>query len=149
MNAMNEWTAKIQREEKLWAESRQKEFQLVDDVLTPWMKLRNAEGIPTDQLLTHPAAAELLEAVDTWCREYEQWRHDTGMAFINSYPVEDWGDQVQPERRAATLLRVAHHLQRQGEDDRATRTRQWGIKSLRDHLEQNAQNSSRKTEANK
>ena len=41
---MNAHVARLDRERRLWADSREREMQLVDDVLAPWVKQRIADG---------------------------------------------------------------------------------------------------------
>lgn len=130
---MNAWETKIERERGLWAESREREYRLVDQVIAPWLSQRIAGGTPLESMMDHPAADELIEAVDRWCEEYAQWRQDSGLAFVNGYPVEDWAPLVPEERRAAVLFRVANHLEKQGEPERADNLRRWGLRSLAEH----------------
>ena len=127
---MNVHRARLDREMRLWAESREREMQLVEDALEPWIRQRMADGIPADEMLEHESAAELLEAVARWCREYARWREECGLAFVEGYPVEDWAGQVPAERRAAVLFRIADYVHGQGEVERAWRLRQWGVQSL-------------------
>ena len=42
---------------------REREMQLRDGVLEPWVKQRIADGIPADEMLSHESAAELLSSV--------------------------------------------------------------------------------------
>ena len=107
-------------------------MQLVEDVLEPWVKRRIADGIPADEMLSHESAAELLDAVAQWCREYTRWREECGLAFVEGYPVESWAGQVPAERRAAVLFRIADHVHGQGEVERAGRLRRWAVQSLTD-----------------
>ena len=129
---MNAHRARLDRERRLWAESREREMQLVDDVLAPWVKRRIADGTPADEMLSHDSAAELLDAVAQWCRDYTRWREECGLAFVEGYPVEEWAGQVPSERRSAVLFRIAHHIYCQGEVERAWRLRQWAVRSLTD-----------------
>ena len=107
-------------------------MQSVDDVLAPWVKRRMADGTPAEEMLEHDPAADLLDAVAQWCREYTRWREECGLAFIEGYPVEDWAGQVPAERRAAVLFRIANHVHGQGEVERAGRLRRWAVQSLVD-----------------
>ena len=127
---MNAGRAKLAREARLWAESRERELQLVDDLLAPWAKRLVAEGVPADEMLEHDSAPQLLDAVAGWCREYVRWREECGLAFIEGYPVESWAGQVPSERRAAVLFRIANHIHGQGEAARAWRLRRWAVRSL-------------------
>ena len=129
---MNAHRARLARERRLWAESREREHQLVDDVLGPWVSQRIADGIPAAEMLDHGSAAEMLGAVARWCREYARWREECGLAFINGYPVEGWAGQVPGERRAAVLFRIADHIHGLGEVDRAWMLRRWAVQSLTD-----------------
>ena len=116
---MNAGKARFDRERRLWAESRERELQLVDGLLVPRVKRLVAAGVPADEMLEHDSAPELLDAVAQWCREYARWREECGLAFIEGYPVESWAGQVPRERRAAALFRVANHVHGQGEVERA------------------------------
>ena len=129
---MSTHRAKLDRERRLWADSREREMQLVDDALAPWVKQRIADGIPADEMLNHDSAPELLDAVARWCRDYTQWREECGLAFVEGYPVEEWADQVPAERRAAVLFRISHHIHGQGKVERAWRLRRWAVRSLTD-----------------
>ena len=129
---MNAHRARLRRERRLWAESREREMQLVDDVLAPWIKQRIEDGTPADEMLNHESAAELLDAVAQWCRDYSRWREGCGLAFIEGYPVEDWAGRIPAERRAALLFRVANHVHGQGEAARARMLRRWAVQSLLD-----------------
>ena len=129
---MSAHRAKLERERPLWAESRDREMQLVEDALEPWVKQRIADGIPADEMLNHDSAPELLDAVARWCREYTRWREECGLAFVEGYPVEEWAGQVPAERRAAVLFRIADHIHGQGEVERAWRLRRWAVRSLTD-----------------
>lgn len=129
---MNAGKARFDRERRLWAESRERELQLVDGLLAPWVKRLVADGVPEDEMLDHGSAPELLDAVAQWCREYVRWREECGLAFIEGYPVESWAGQVPSERRAAVLFRVANHVHGQGEVERAWRLRRWAVRSLLD-----------------
>ena len=124
--------ARLARETRLWADSREREMELVDDLLAPWVKQRIVDGVPADEMLEHDSALELLDAVAQWCREYARWREECGLAFIEGYPVENWAGQVPAERRAAVLFRIADHIHGQGEVDRAWRLRRWAVQSLLD-----------------
>ena len=129
---MNAGKAKFDRERRLWAESRERELQLVDDLLAPWVKRLVADGVPANEMLEHDSAPELLDGVAQWCREYACWRGECGLAFIEGYPVESWAGQVPAERRAAVLFRNADHVHGQGEVERAWRLRRWAVQSLLD-----------------
>ena len=129
---MNVHRARMDRERPLWAESRDREMQLLEDVLEPWVKQRIADGTPSDEMLNHDSAEELLDAVARWCRDYTQWREECGLAFVEGYPAEEWAGQVPAERRAAVLFRISHHIHGQGEVERAWRLRQWAVRSLTD-----------------
>ena len=129
---MNAGKARFDRERRLWAESRERELQLVDDLLAPWVKRLVADGVPVDEMLEHHSAPELLDAVSQWCREYARWREECGLAFIEGYPVESWAGQVLAGRRAAVLFRIANHVHGQGEVERTWRLRQWAVRSLLD-----------------
>ena len=129
---MNAGRARFDRERRLWAESRERELQLVDDLLAPWVKRRVAAGVPADEMLEHDSVPELLDAVAQWCREYTRWREECGLAFTEGYPVESWAGQVPRERRAAVLFRIANHVHSQGEVERAWRLRWWAVRSLLD-----------------
>ena len=129
---MNAHRARLARERRLWAESREREHQLVDDVLGPWVRERIADGVPADEMLNHDSVPELLDAVAQWCRDYTRWREEYGLAFINGYPVEGWAGQVPAERRAAVLFRIANHIHGRGEVERAWRLRRWAVRSLTD-----------------
>ena len=129
---MNAHIARLDRERRLWAESREREMQLVDGVLASWVKQRMADGVPADEMLNHESAAELLDAVSQWCREYTQWREECGLAFVEGYPVEDWAGHVPAERRAAVLFRIANHIHGRDEVDRAWKLRRWAVRSLLD-----------------
>lgn len=129
---MNAGKARLAKERRLWAESREREHQLVDDVLAPWIRQRIADRVPADEMLEHDSAAEFLEAVVLWCREYARWREECGLAFIEGYPVEGWAGQIPAERRAAVLFRIADHIHGQGEVERAWKLRRWGVRSLLD-----------------
>ena len=83
-------------------------------------------------MLSYESAAELLDAVARWCRDYTRWCEECGLAFIEGYPVESWAGQVPAERRAAVLFRIANHVHCQGEVDRVWRLRQWAVRSLLD-----------------
>ena len=63
---MNAHRARLDRERRLWAESREREMQLLEDVLEPWVKQRIADGTPADEMLNHDSAPELLDAVAWW-----------------------------------------------------------------------------------
>ena len=129
---LNAHRARLDRERPLWAESRDREMQLVEEALEPWVKQRIADGIPADEMLNHDSVPELLEAVARWCRDYTQWREECGLAFVEGYPVEDWAGQVPAERRAAVLFRIADHVHGQGEVERALLLRRWAVRSLTD-----------------
>ena len=62
--------ARLVREIRLWAESMERELQPEDDALAFWMKQRNADRVPANEMLEHYSAAELLDAVVQRCREY-------------------------------------------------------------------------------
>ena len=128
----NAGKARFDRERRLWAESRERELQLVDGLLAPWVRQLVADGVPADEMLEHVSAPELLDTVAQWCREYARWREECGLAFIEGYPVESWTGQVPPERRAAALFRIADHVHGQGEVERAWRLRRWAVRSLLD-----------------
>ena len=53
---MNAHRARLVKERRLWAESRERELQLVDDVLAPWIKQLIADGVPADEMLSHGSA---------------------------------------------------------------------------------------------
>lgn len=127
---MNAHLARLARERRLWAESREWEYRLVGQVLEPWIRRLIAEGIPTEEMLEQDSTREMLEAVGRWCRDYAQWRERCGLAFINGHPVESWAGQVPAERRAAVLFRIADHLHGEGEVERAWRLRRWAVQSL-------------------
>ena len=129
---MNAGKARFDRERRLWAESRERELQLVDGLLAPWVRRLIADGVPADEMLEHDSAPELLDAVAQWCREYTEWREECGLAFIEGYPVESWARQVPPERRAAVLFRVAAYVHGKGEVEKAWRLRRWAVRSLLD-----------------
>ena len=127
---MDAGRARLAREARLWAESREREWQLVDDLLAPWARRLIADGFPADEMLEHESAPGLLAAVAEWCREYVRWREQCGLAFIEGHPVESWAGQVPAGRRAAVLFRIADHVHGQGEADRAWRLRRWAVRSL-------------------
>ena len=89
---MNAHVARMDRERRLWASSREREMQLVDDVLAPWIKQRIADGTPAEEMLSHESAVEMLDTVAQWCREYAQWREECGLSFVEGHPVEEWAD---------------------------------------------------------
>lgn len=129
---LNAHRARLDRERRLWAESREREMQLLEDVLGPWVKQRIADGIPADEMLNHDSVPELLDAVARWCRDYTQWHEECGLAFVEGYPVEEWAGQVPAERRAAVLFRIADHIHRHGEVERTWQLRRWAVRSLVD-----------------
>ena len=129
---MNAHRARLDRERRLWAESRDREMQLVEDVLEPWIRQRIADGILADEMLNHESAPEMLDTVAQWCREYAQWREECGLSFVEGYPVEEWAGQVPSERRAAVLFRIADHIHGQDEVERSWRLRRWAVQSLTD-----------------
>ena len=133
---MNAGKARFDREKRLWTESRERELQLVDNLLAPWVKQRIADGIPPNEMLEHDSIPELLDAVAQWCQEYTRWREGCGLAFIEGYPVESWAGQVPAERRAAVLFRIANHIHGQDEIGRAWRLRRWAIQSLLDEYQE-------------
>ena len=117
---------------QLWNENYTREFELVDEILRPWVRERITEGIPAGRMLDHHSTAELLAKVAEWCLEYTKWRLGSDLPFFEDRPVERWGHRVPSERRPGVLFRVADHLEGQGEADRAWRLRRWGLLALLD-----------------
>ena len=132
MDSMNYFMGKRNMERRLWNESYNREVQMVDEILRPWVRRRIAEGVPADEMLGHESAAALLAGVAQWCLEYSQWRIGSNLPFIEGYPVESWAHVVPPERRPGVLFRVADHVEGQGEAERAERLRQWALLVLLD-----------------
>ena len=88
MDSMNYIMGKLRMERRLWNESYNREIQLVDEILRPWVRRRIAEGVPVGEMLEHKSAAALLAGVAQWCREYAKWRIGSGLPFVEGYPVE-------------------------------------------------------------
>ena len=118
MDSMNYFTGKRKMERRLWNESYNREIQLVDEILRPWVRRRIAEGLPA--------------GVAQWCQEYARWRIANNLPFIEGYPVESWAHGVPPERRPGVLFRVADYVEGQGETERAERLRRWALLVLLD-----------------
>ena len=119
-------------ERRLWNESYNREIEMVDEILLPWVRQRIAEGVRAGEMLGHESAAELLADVARWCREYAQWRIGSNLPFVEGHPVERWAHLVPPERRPGLLFRVADHVGGQGEVERAERLRRWALLVLLD-----------------
>ena len=132
MDSMNYIMGKLRMERQLWHESYNREIQLVDEILRPWVRRRIAEGVPVGEMLEHDSAAALLAGVAQWCREFARWRIGSNLPFIEGYPVESWAHVVPPERRPGVLFRVADHVEGQGETERAERLRLWALLVLLD-----------------
>ena len=132
MESMDYFMGKRQMERRLWGESYNREVQMVDEILRPWVRQRISGGVPADEMLNHESAAELLASVSQWCREYAKWRIGSNLPFIEGYPVESWAHVVPPERRPGVLFRVADHVEEQGETERAERLRRWALLVLLD-----------------
>ena len=132
MDSMNYFQGKLRMERRLWNESYNREIQMVDEILRPWVRQRISEAVPADEMLDHESAAALLADVAQWCQEYAQWRIGSNLPFVESYPVESWAHVVPPERRPAVLFRVADHVEGQGETERAWRLRRWALLALLD-----------------
>ena len=122
--------ARFEMEKLLWVVSGQFEAEMLDEILAPWGYRLLDAGVPVEEMLDHDSAPELLDAVAQWCEWYARWRVNIGLPFVEGHPVEDWGELVPIERRAAVLFRVASHLHGQGETERARRLRQWGVRAL-------------------
>lgn len=88
MGSMDYFMGMREMERQLWAESYDREIQMVDEILRPWVRQRISEGVLADAMLDHESAAALLADVARWCQEYSRWRKECGLAFINGYPVE-------------------------------------------------------------
>ena len=125
MDSMNYFMGKRNMERRLWNESYNREVQMVDEILRPWVRRRISEGVPAGEMLGHESAAALLAGVSQWCREYARWRIGSNLPFIEGYPVESWAHVVPPERRPGVLFRVADYVEGQGETERAERLRRW------------------------
>ena len=132
MDSLNYFTGKQHTERRLWNESYNREVQMVDEILRPWVRRRIAEGVPVGEMLGHESAAALLAGVAQWRREFARWRIESNLPFIEGYPVESWAHVVPPERRPGVLFRVADHVEGQGETERAERLRQWALLVLLD-----------------
>lgn len=132
MDSMNYFMGKRNMERRLWTESYNREIQMVDDILRPWVRQCISEGVPDGEMLGHESAAALLAGVAQWCREYARWRVGSNLPFVEGYPVESWAHVVPPERRPGVLFRVADHVEGQGETERAERLRRWGLLVLLD-----------------
>ena len=132
MDSMNYFTGKQHTERRLWNESYNREVQMVDEILRPWVRRRIAEGVPAGEMLGHESAAALLASVAQWCREFARWRIGSNLPFIEGYPVESWAHVVPPERRPGVLFRVADHVEGQGKTERAERLRLWALLVLLD-----------------
>lgn len=127
MDSMNYFLGRRKMERRLWNESYNREIQMVDEILRPWVRRRISEGVPGDEMLGHESAAALLADVAQWCREYAQWRIGSNLPFVEGYPVESWAHAVPPERRPGVLFRVADYAHGQGEVQRAWRLRRWAL----------------------
>ena len=46
MDSMNYFTGKRKMERRLWNESYNREIQLVDEILRPWVRRRISDGVP-------------------------------------------------------------------------------------------------------
>ena len=132
MDAMNYFQGRLQMERRLWNESYNREVELVDEILRPWVRQRISEGLSAVEMLEHESAATLLANVARWCQEYARWRIGSHLPFIEGYPVERWAHMVPPERRPGLLFRVADHVGGQGEVERAWRLRRWALLVLLD-----------------
>ena len=132
MDSMNYRMGKLKMERRLWNESYNREIQLVDEILRPWVRRRIAEGVPAGEMLGHDSAAELLAGVAQWCQEYTRWRIGSHLPFVEGYPVESWAHGVPAERRPGVLFRVADYVEGRGEVERAWRLRRWALLVLLD-----------------
>ena len=132
VDTMNYFQGRLQMERRLWNESYNREVELVDEILRPWVRQRISEGLSAGEMIEHESAAALLADVARWCREYARWRKECGLPFVEGYPVESWAHVVPPERRPGVLFRVADYVEGQGEVERAERLRRWALLVLLD-----------------
>ena len=132
MESMDYFMGMREMERRLWHESYDREIELVDEILRPWVRQRISEGVRAGEMLEHESAATLLADVARWCQEYAQWRIGSHLPFVEGHPVERWAHLVPPERRPGLLFLVADHVGGQGEVERAERLRRWAVLVLLD-----------------
>ena len=125
--------ARLAKERRPWADSREREMRPVDDALTTGEAARHGQGSGggnAEPRFSDGATGRLCAVVP---EVYPVARAARTRLHLG-YPARSWADQAPPERRMAVLFRVANHIHSQGDIDRALKLRRWSVQSLMDEF---------------